>query len=347
MSPAINPTFSIVVVNYNGGDYVRDCIDSLRKQTFRDFEVIIVDNASEDGSVDNIDTTNLPNFQLLKQDENLGFAKANNLAAKIATGTWLALLNPDAVAAPNWLQQFLDCTERHPHVSTFASVQYCAEDNQILDGTGDAYLIFGLPWRGGFGRSVSELPEEGEVFSPCGAGALYRRSVFLKFGGFDERFFCYCEDVDLGFRMQLEGERCIFTPRARIDHAGSAISGRKSRFSMFHGHRNRTWTYFKNMPLILLILTLPAHIAIVSYFYIRNRNKFDHDGLKNGLRDGFQSALAIRRSTEFRTNRKPSSYLYLLRQMSWNPFKMTAHKPIVRRIRKHPSSTSNIVKETL
>jgi len=254
------PAVSVVVVNYNGGDYLRGCLASLARQTFTDFETIVIDNASTDGSLDSIGEKPL-GTRIIRQDTNLGFAGGNNVGARLARGRWLALLNPDAEAAPDWLGAVMRAVERRPTYRMVACLQVSLHQPDRLDGAGDCYLAYGFAWRGGFGRRLGDAPGEGECFSPCGAAALYPRDLFLEVGGFDERYFCYHEDVDLGFRLRMRGERCQFVPGSVVRHAGSGISGRASRFAVFHGVRNGVWTYVKNMPGGLLLLTFPVWLA--------------------------------------------------------------------------------------
>ena len=254
------PAVSVVVVNYNGGDYLRGCLASLARQTFTDFETIVIDNASTDGSLDSIGEKPL-GTRIIRQDTNLGFAGGNNVGARLARGRWLALLNPDAEAAPDWLGAMTRAVERRPTYRMVACLQVSLHQPDRLDGAGDCYLAYGFAWRGGFGRRLGDAPGEGECFSPCGAAALYPRDLFLEVGGFDERYFCYHEDVDLGFRLRMRGERCQFVPGSVVRHAGSGISGRASRFAVFHGVRNGVWTYVKNMPGGLLLLTFPVWLA--------------------------------------------------------------------------------------
>jgi N-acetylglucosaminyl-diphospho-decaprenol L-rhamnosyltransferase len=248
------PDFSVLIVNFNGGDYVQGALNSLKAQTHRSFEVILLDNASSDGSIDKLDASGLPAFRLVREPENHGFARGNNLAAAQARGTWLALLNPDAAARPDWLAQVLAGTHRHPGVTSFACTQLWMHDETKLDGAGDNYLAFGIPWRGGYRRPVADLPAEGTCFSPCGASAVYHRETFMAAGGYDERLFCFCEDVDLGFRLRLEGEDCVFLPDAVVSHAGGALSEKVSGFAVRYGTRNRLWVYLKCMPLPLLLV---------------------------------------------------------------------------------------------
>nr|WP_321509812.1 glycosyltransferase family 2 protein [uncultured Hyphomonas sp.] len=327
------PMFSVLIVNYNGGDYVCDAVRSLAAQSFRNFEVIILDNDSTDGSIDCLDLSGLPAVRLIRNSENAGFAKANNQGAKLAHGRWLALLNPDAFAAPDWLANIAAATRRYPICKVFASAQYDLHYPERIDGAGDAYLIFGFPWRGGFGRSRSSVPGTGECFSPCGAAAIYERSLFLEHGGFDERYFCYCEDVDLGFRMQLAGQPCIFLSDAVVHHAGSAISGRHSAFTAYHGTRNRIWTYVKNMPLPILLLTLPAHIALSIYLIFRNALVGCFSATLKGTWHGLRDLPKILTDSRWRTKQRKLSVWSLSRTMVWNPFRMSRHQPHVRDLR--------------
>jgi len=166
---------SVIIVNFNCGDFIQTAINHLKSQSRPPDQVIVVDNASTDGSVDRLDLSGLNDARLIRLDDNLGFAAANNIAAREATGEWLALLNPDTRPQADWLKELIRATERYPGVSMFASTQLDAEQPQILDGAGDCYFIVGIPWRGGFGRPASELPGGGECFSPCGAAGRPRQ----------------------------------------------------------------------------------------------------------------------------------------------------------------------------
>ncbi len=324
------PTFSVVIVNYNGGDFLANALASLKRQTFTDFEVLLVDNASADGSVDDIDATGLPGFQLLKQEANLGFAAGNNVAAKVAKGRWLLLLNPDTEAKEDWVEQLNDAAERYPTCRTFASAQINLSNRELMDGAGDCYQLFGIPWRGGFERSVKEMPDEGLCFAACGASAMYDRELFLSLNGFDERLFCYCEDVDLGFRLQKLGEECIFVPSAVIYHEGSGISGQESEFSTTYGSRNRSAIFVKNMPFWLLFLTFPAHLAIIAYIVVRNRRspraKWIWDSSLKGLPMGWK----MRFSPEWRVASSLALAPGLLKSFAWNPFRMSKRRTHIR-----------------
>lgn len=313
------PEITVVVVNYNSGDYLKGCIASLARQTHRDFEVIVIDNASSDGSLERIGEKPA-RLTILKQTENLGFARGNNVGAAAGKGEWLAMLNPDAEAEPDWLDALMRSVREHPGHRMVASLQLNLQDAAKLDGAGDNYLAWGYAWRGGFGHSASQAPPAGECFGPCGAAALYPRALFLDAGGFDERYFCYHEDVDLAFRLRLMGERCQFAPSARVRHAGSAITGRRSRFAVFHGVRNGVWTYFKNMPGGWLLLTLPVWLLGAILLLVRGvfRGVFPAtlEGFVAGLA-GLGPALKARGDMRKRRRVKPFA---LAGALTWNPF---------------------------
>lgn len=252
----------VIIVNYNGGRWLGPCLEAVKRQTFRDFDVVLVDNGSTDGSMSC--AQNFPeNWKIILAGENLGFAVANNLAARQTETPWLAMLNPDTVADENWLSEFVAARDRYPDVAMFGSSLINLDDSTRMDGMGDCYHISGLAWRGGHGSVRPENLPEGEVFAPCAAAAFYRRDVFEAAGGFDEDFFCYMEDVDLAFRLRLAGHRCIQLASSIVAHAGSAISGRRSAFAIYHGYRNLIWTFARNMPLGLMIVALPFHLILV------------------------------------------------------------------------------------
>jgi GT2 family glycosyltransferase len=257
-----SPLASVVIVTWNSARYLSACLDALVTQTYKDFEVVLIDNGSTDGCLDVVEN-NWPalRLQVMRLGENKGFAAANNLGARLARGQWLALLNSDAFPEPNWLQDLMAAVENNPEYSFFASRQLQAHPSTLLDGAGDIFHVSGLAWRRFYGLPAAQFGvKTEEVFSPCAAAALYSRQVFLQSGGFDEDFYSYFEDVDLGFRLRLQGFKCLFVPDAVVVHVGSASTGRKSDFAIYHGHRNLVWAYIKNMPASLFWLFLPLHL---------------------------------------------------------------------------------------
>jgi GT2 family glycosyltransferase len=254
------PAATVIVVAYESGAFLQPCVDALAAQTFEDFEAVIVDNASSDGSVRDLRPPDA-RFRILSLKLNTGFAAANNLAAAGSSAEFLVLLNPDAVPDADWLATLIATARTAPDIASVGSLQRRLDDPAVLDGVGDVWHVAGLAWRAGEGHPTAGAPGDGEIFGPCGAAALYRREVFLTLGGFDERFFCYCEDVDLSFRLRSAGYRSVRASSAVVRHAGSGISGRRSDFTLFHGHRNRIWTFVKNTPGVWFWLLLPYHLA--------------------------------------------------------------------------------------
>lgn len=262
-SPSRKPLADVVIVNYNGGAYLERTLKTLHAQTLRDFRIIVVDNGSTDGSVDRLPTGPMETV-LVRVGRNLGFAAGNNLAIREhVRAEWLVLLNPDAFPRPDWLERFIDAARANPPYSFFGCRMLDANDPTRLDGVGDVYHVSGLPWRDGHGCPDGPAYDAPcEIFAPCAAAALYRTRDVVEAGAFDEDFFCYTEDVDLGFRLRLLGHRCLYVPTAVVEHVGSGITGVRSDFQLYHGHRNLAWTYLKNMPGWLFWLYLPHHLIL-------------------------------------------------------------------------------------
>lgn len=253
----------IIIVTCNCWDLLFCCLDALERQTLPSFRVIIVNNGEEIPEQNRL-AGGYRNAVFLQSQTNLGFAAGNNLGMDLAGNSeWIMLLNPDTVPAPDWLEKMLAATVQYPDFSFFGSRLLQAQDPRLLDGDGDCYHVSGLPWRSGMGLPAEHAPTEPrETFAPCAAAALYQSKSLREVGGFDEDFFCYMEDVDLGFRLRLAGYRCLTVPDAEVRHVGSVTTGKRSPFYVYHGQRNLVWTYVKNMPGVLFWLFLPFHLAL-------------------------------------------------------------------------------------
>jgi GT2 family glycosyltransferase len=254
---------AVVIVNSNADLFLGEALDRLARQTLRPARVIVVDNASTDRSVDDLEQRH-PTVEVIRLEQNVGFGGANNIGVQSASDCgWVALLNPDAFPEPRWLETLLEAARIEPDYSFFASRLLLADDPEKLDGTGDVYHVSGLAFRRDHGRAVESVARpRAEVFSPCAAAAMYKRSAFVDAGGFDERFFAYLEDLDLAFRLRLAGHRCLYVPESTVRHVGSPTTGRTSDFTVFHAQRNMVWTYAKNMPTPLVWLYLPEHLLV-------------------------------------------------------------------------------------
>lgn len=310
------PRARVIVVSYNSADYVNRCLSHLRAQTVGDFEAVVVDNASADA--ERIRLPDDPRFSLVRLSENVGFAAANNLGARGTAAPWIVTLNPDAFAEPGWLEALLAAADAHPDAAMFGSTQLVAEEPGLLDGAGDRYSIYGLFWRAANGRPALPPYPSQEVFGPCAAAAMYRRDLFEEAGGFDERFFCYCEDVDLAFRIRLLGGRCLQVGEAVVHHVGSGVSKQYGDFSLYHGTRNMVWALVKNMPFPLILLSLPLHLAALALLSLRWRSMAPGTtgrALRDALR-GLPAVLGQRRAVQA-SRRVP--LLCLVRALTWSP----------------------------
>lgn len=256
----MSPGVSVVIVNHNSGNLLAKCLKCLGQQTIVPEKVIVVDNASTDGSCEMINMQT--NITVIRSEKNIGFAAGNNLALAECYSTFVALLNPDAFPEPDWLEKLFFAATEYPEYAMFGSRLVSAENSDLLDGDGDSYFVSGMVWRQGHMQPVPDRISPWEVFSPCAAAAFYRTEAVQSAGGFDPDFFCYLEDVDLGFRLRLMGHRCLQVPTAIVHHMGSATTGgQHGDFATYHGHRNLVWTYFKNMPVPLFWIFLPLHLG--------------------------------------------------------------------------------------
>lgn len=315
-----NPTFSIIILCWNSNQFLRDCLASLDQQTYKNFEIILIDNSSPDPvPAEIIDFfSDLP-IHLFRMDKNLGYASGNNYGATKANGDYLVLLNSDAFPKSDWLTNIKKAITKYPDCF-FSSKLIKADDPSKIDGAGDVYHFSGLVWRNLHNRSIEKLNfSEKEVFSPCGAAAIFPKIIFMEVGGFDDDFFAYVEDIDLGFRLRLAGYKCIFLPEATVYHVGSGSTNKRSDFSVYYGQRNLVWTFMKNVPFLLLIFLLPFHfianffLIIISFF--RNQGKITFmakvDAIKE-LPQIFKKRKLIQRNRKIKL-------INLLSILDWNP----------------------------
>jgi GT2 family glycosyltransferase len=327
------PTFdhdsvAVIVVAHDSARELPATLAAVRGQLRDGDELVVVDNASSDGSADAL---RLPDarFSLVRNATNAGFAAANNIGARGARAPWLATLNPDTLAQPDWLEAMHRGTQRHANARMLGATLLDAADPSRVDGFGDVLSITGIPWRGGARRAVSTLPDRDiEVFAPCAAAALYERAAFEQAGGFDERFFCYLEDVDLGFRLRLAGERCVQVRDAIVHHHGSAITGAASDFTLYHSYRNRLWLLYKNMPAALLLLAVPLNIVCSALLLLdAGRRRAPVKASWKGLLAGMWPGASFARRHQVQRSRRISTAA-LARMLDWNLANLR-HRPVV------------------
>jgi GT2 family glycosyltransferase len=243
------PRVSVVIPNWNGAHYLPTCLDALRAQTFPDVEIIVVDNASTDGSLALV-ADRYPGVRVLPLPVNRGFTGASNAGMVAARGELVALLNNDTEADREWIREVVAAFARHPEAGLVASKMLLFDRRDHFHTTGDLYRMDGrLINRGVWERDEGQYDTEEYVFSACGGSAAYRRAMLDEIGLLDDDFFFSCEDMDLAWRAQLAGYRCIYTPNAVVYHRLAATGG--GPIASFHDGRNAVWLLVKNYPLAL------------------------------------------------------------------------------------------------
>ncbi len=248
---------SVIILNYNGREYIEECMDSVLKQTYRDREIILVDNASTDGSLEIIKENFIDKIRLIENKDNLGFAVGNNIGISSATGAYIALLNNDAVADANWLSELVGAARRSDsNFGMWASKILFYDNRKIIDTAGHLMYPDGLNRGRGKGETDrGQYDREEEVFFPSGCAALYSKRMLDQIGLFDPDFFAYGDDADVGLKARIAGWRCLYVPTAIIYHRSSATTGRYSPLKAYLVERNRLWILIKYFPLRYILLS--------------------------------------------------------------------------------------------
>ena len=250
---------SVIVVNWNGRQFLQPCLDAVASQRGVEFETVVVDNGSTDGSAAFV-RERFPSVRLLELGDNRGFAGGNNAGAREARGRYLVFLNNDTVAEPGWLASLRAAIDEAAGFALASSRVVYMHDPSVIDSAGDGVLRWGGAFKRFHGTRAPEAAQSGEVFGVCGAACVIPKALFDELGGFDDDFFVSHEDVDLSYRARLLGYRCRYAANAIVRHHGSATLGRTSAFAVFHGQRNLEWVYVKNSPLSILLRSMPGHL---------------------------------------------------------------------------------------
>ena len=208
----------VIIPNFNGLRYIRECLESLKRQTFGDFYVCVVDNGSEDGSCELIERE-FPETELIRLDKNYGFARAGNEGIKKTSSEYVVLLNNDVVVNKNFLEKLYKAIDNRKSVFSYQAKMLKLFEKDRIDSAGDLYCALGWAFALGKDRPAKAYDEDCALFSACGGAAIYRRDLFEKTGMFDERHFCYLEDVDLCYRARINGYSVRFCPEALVYHA--------------------------------------------------------------------------------------------------------------------------------
>ncbi|MBS6064158.1 glycosyltransferase family 2 protein [Criibacterium bergeronii] len=291
---------TLVIPNYNGIHFLKDCIDSLYENAGLPFDLIIIDNASTDGDYSFVN--NYKNATFIKNQQNYGFAKAVNQGIKLAKTDYVVLLNNDTIVLKDYLKHFVNAIEQDSKIFSVSCLMICNYDRTLVDTAGDSYSLFGWAYKRCDGQKITDdkVNKRANIFSSCGGSVIYRRKIFDEIGYFDENFFAYLEDIDVSYRALIHGYRNIYTPNARVYHIGSCTTGGKyNSFKVKISSRNNVYLPYKNMPLLQLIINLPFLFIgfFVKYiFYVKKGYAKEYT---SGIKEGLSSLYKIKK-TKFR-----------------------------------------------
>lgn len=278
---------SVVIPNFNGIAFLDSVLASLEGQTLNNFEVILVDNGSTDGSRSFV-TANYPWVHLIELSENFGFCGAVNAGIRAAKAPYVLLLNNDTEVKEDFVEEMLAAIRRHKNAFSCGARMVQYHDRDKLDDVGNYYCALGWSFARGRGKDIHAYETEDRIFSACAGAAIYRKKILEKIGYFDEEHFAYLEDTDIGYRARIYGYENWYAPKAIVYHVGSGTSGsRYNQFKTRYSSRNNIYLIYKNMPLLQIILNLPFLVAgfLVKFlfFAVKGMGKEYAAGIKNGF----------------------------------------------------------------
>jgi hypothetical protein len=268
---------SIIIVNYNGLNFLKGCLSSLMVQTYPDIEIIFVDNGSMDESAAYV-KKEFPSVRIVVNKENFGFAKGNNIGINDAKGDLIATLNNDTKVSPVWIEELVKAINSRKDVGMCASKMLFMKDSNIINSTGIYISRSGACWdRGIFEKDTGQYDSAEDIFGPCAGAAMYKKDMLQEVGLFDEDFCAYVEDVDLAFRGRLSGWKCIYVPKAIVYHVHGGTAGCMTDYTVYHGDRNIIWNCVKNFPIWLLITSAPwiigRNVAMLPYYILKGHTE--------------------------------------------------------------------------
>ena len=321
---------SVVIPNFNGKHFLKDCLASLSDQDEYINEVIIIDNGSTDGSQDfikneiiaNLNFTDDFNFKidLIENKDNLGFSTAVNQGIKNSTSELVFLINNDVEVDKDCIPNLIKCINSREDIFSVASKMIQSNNRELIDDAGDEYTILGWTKKMGNNKNIANFNQAREIFSSCGGAALYKKAIFEEIGYFDENFFAYMEDVDIGYRAMIEGYKNSYCPNAQVFHVGSGTSGSKyNEFKIKLAARNNVFLPYKNMiipQLILNFLFLGIGFSIKFLFFL---SKGYGNEYLTGLFEGFKNLNKVER-TKYK-NKNIKNYFKIQVKLVLNLFK--------------------------
>jgi GT2 family glycosyltransferase len=251
---------AVIIPNWNGREHLARCLPALSAQTCQDFQTVVVDNGSTDGSVAWL-RQRYPSVEIIVLDRNQGFAAACNAGIRATPAELVVTLNNDTSPEPDWLAQLLDGVEQYPDAGMFATTLWLDRQPPLMDAAGLEIDRLGVAWNVGRGMPITRLAAKPvSVFGPCGGAALYRRQLLEDVGLFDESYFAYLEDAELAWRARWAGWTCMSIPNSTVSHLHSATGGRNLPRKYWLLGRNRLWTILRHYPRPHLWYHLPLII---------------------------------------------------------------------------------------
>lgn len=278
---------SVIIPNYNGMAYLDGVLSSLERQTLENFEVILVDNGSTDGSGAFV-ASHFPWVHLIELEDNFGFSRAVNVGIRAARAPYVLLLNNDTEADKDFLKEMTEALRRHKKAFSCQAKMIQFHDRDCLDDAGNYYCSLGWAYARGKGKPVSAFEKEEKIFTCCAGAAIYRKKIFEKIGYFDDEHFAYLEDLDVGYRARIYGYENWYAPKALVYHVGSGTSGsRYNHFKIRYSSRNNIYMIYKNMPLLQIVINLPFLVmgfgAKIVFFCMKGFGREYLAGIKNGF----------------------------------------------------------------
>jgi len=287
---------TVIIPNYNGYTFLKDCLDALQPQLKQDMQVVVVDNGSTDQSrmlLESYEEIYRQKGFLLQNiflQENTGFCGAVNAGIKASKTKYVILLNNDTKVLPGYIDSLVKAMEEDEKIFSASACMLQMHAPALVDDAGDEYCALGWAFARGKDKPAEAYREPKEVFASCGGAGIYRRAIFEEIGLFDENHFAYLEDIDIGYRAGIYGYRNIYVPKAKVLHYGSGVSGsRHNAFKVKLSSKNSVYLAWKNMPAVQLVLNAPFLAAgfLIKYLF------FVKKGLGREYRQGFRDGLRL------------------------------------------------------
>lgn len=300
---------TVVIPNYNGENFIENCLKALMNQTSMDFKIIVVDNGSTDNSCLLIEAMireyencgyGSDMITLIKNKKNTGFCGGVNTGIKNCTTPYVILLNNDTEVFEDFIEKSVEGIEKSKRVFSVSPMMIQMNDKRLVDNAGDGYTAVGWAFAFGMDEPVENYANEREVFSSCAGAAIYRTDILKKLGLFDENHFAYLEDLDIGYRARIFGFKNKYNPNAKVYHVGSGTSGsRHNVFKITNSARNNIYVIYKNMPQLQIILNIPFIFAgcVAKWLFFKKAGDEYGKAYLDGLREGIKGYKKCKRVT--------------------------------------------------